>query len=496
MNRFPLAALLACCLASCASSGAQIAAPFPSSKFGRVLIVSGGPDAKTNQYAIESNARYVAAFTKGAKWRRILFADGRAASKTISTVVDTPRTRARAVASWVWDLDAPRDVVQLRAPTLNPISGASTPDAIAHGLAAFGAAGSDSAPQLVYFTGHGGPGTDDIGRDDFGNTLYAAWGDDFSTRRLARALQAAPAKAPLVLVMVQCHAGGFANTLFVGGDPAKPVWNRDFCGFFAAIAERPAAGCTSQVNERDYQDFTTHFFAALSGTSRDGRRVTGADFNRDGHVSLDEALAYAQIHDDSIDVPLATSDAFLRRIFPAEADARWLRTSFDRLLQDASPSQRAVLLALDDKLVLEGDTPLLAAQSRYDALQVKTKDVSADATAPSVGIPGASASYDRLEKLLQARHPNFKTLRGAARARALNDATTLLAARPDDLNRVYRAYLRLMNDDAHDIEEARVLRFLREGRTVLLSKRLEKLGTPAQKAVFARLKASEARWTF
>ena len=499
LGRFRLGAALVWALGLCVSCGAQSGAPgFPSSKFGRVLVVSGGPDAKTNQYAIESNARYVASLTRGAKWRRVLFADGKPASKTISVVVDNPRTRARAVACWVWDLDAPADLVQLRAPTLSPISGASTPDSISRNLAAFGAAtGDDGAPQLLYFTGHGSPGTDDVGRDDFGNTLYSAWGDDFSTRRLARALQASPAKAPLVLVMVQCHGGGFANTLFVGGDPAKPIWSRDFCGFFASIAERPAAGCTSQVNERDYQDFTTHFFAALSGISRDGRPVSGADYDQNGRVGFDEALAYAQIYDDSIDVPLSTSDAFLRRIFSREPDAKWLRTPFARLLDDASPSQRAVLNELSDKLGLSGEARLLAAQKRLDALQQKEQTKDADRVPPSLDVVAFNASYNRLERLLNARHPNFKRLRGAAQNRALADATTLLAAQPDDLNRVYRAYLQFAaQDDSRDIEEARLLRFLREGRTILLAQRLEKSGTPEQIAVFARLKKSEARSAF
>ena len=83
---------------------------------------------------------------------------------------------------------------------------------------------------------------------------------------------------------------------------AEPI-ERDFAGFFATVKERVAAGCTSAVNEEDYHDFTSYFFAALTGRDRVGRRVTGADYNGDGRVGMDEAYCYTLIHDNSIDVP-------------------------------------------------------------------------------------------------------------------------------------------------------------------------------------------------
>lgn len=473
-------------------------ATFPASKWNRVLIVSGGPDARNNQYAIESNARYVAALTRNAKWRRVLFADG-SASKTISTIVENQKTRAGAVVSWIWDLDAPQSSTELKAPTLSPINGAATPDSIVQNIAEFGATKDAGAAQLVYFTGHGSPGQNRRGREDYANTIYAAWGDDFSTRQLARALQASKSSAPLVLVMVQCHGGGFANTMFLGGDPTQPIWNRDFCGFFASVAERMAAGCTSQVNERDYQDFTTHFFAALSGTSRDGRPISGADYDHDGRVGLDEAYAYAQINDDSIDVPLSTSEAFLRFALGRERDASWQKTSFSRLQKDASPSQLAVLNELSAKLGLSGEDRLIAAQKRFDTLQEKSEEDKPNGWVAPQGMDEAAfnAAYDRLEKMINTHHPQFASLRGAARKRAIEDATTLVSARTDDLSVVYRAYVQsTANEDGRDVEEARLLRFLRVGRSIILAKRLERQGTPRQKEVFARFLASESRSEF
>lgn len=494
-------AALGLSLASFSPSNAQSpgAAPdraFPASQFSRVLVVSGGPDPGNNQYAIESNARYVASLTGNAKWRRVLFADGNPNSRTIAATVDTPRTRALVVASWMFDLDAPRDFVALRAPTLSPLTGAATPPSIAKNLAAFGEGQNAGERELLYFTGHGAPGSDASGGDDYSNTLYAAWQGEFSTRQLARDLQKSKSKAPLVLVMVQCHGGGFANAMFQNGDPSKPLWNRDFCGFFASTAERPAAGCTPEVNERDYQDFTTHFFAALSGISRDGRAVSSADYDRNESVSLSEAFAYANINDDSIDVPLCTSDAFLGHIFPAPNE--W-NLPFARLLQMAAPWQRAMLAGLSSRLHLSGERRLQLAQKRLEAVTgaERAEDKSTDWKLP----PGVDArefndSYKRLKSGLVTRFPRFETLRGASRTSALGEATTFLASQTRDLNIVYSAYNKSASTSANEVEEAQLLRFLRCARSLMLEARLEREGTPAQKAGFARLRASENRSTF
>jgi len=497
-NRFhPFGAMLAVGLASCARLSAQPPAPrvaMPSLGFGRVLIVSGGPNASSNQYAIESNARYLASLTRGAKWRRILFADGRARSKTISVVVDTPRTRARAVASWILDLPSPDEAATLKAPTLAPLAGASTPSSIRRSLGEFAIGGNPpKARELVYFTGHGAPGSTPSGANDYANTIYAGWNGDFSTRELARALQSSPAKAPLVLVMVQCHGGGFANTLFMQGDPKRGVWNRDFCGFFASTAERPAAGCTSQVNERDYQDFTTYFFAALSGVSRDGRRVTGADYDGDGRVSLQEACAYADLHDLSIDVPVSTSDAFLRHVFPAH-DTEWQR-SYAPISEDAAPWQSAVLDGLSSRLNLRGDGRLRDAQKRFEA--VGNAKASGEFQLPQgVNSRRFNDAYDRLQAGLKARFPRLASLRGGARTGAIQSATDFLISQTDDLNVVYNAYQKSVSEDKSEVEEAMLLRFLRTARTIVLQRRLAREGTTAQKAVFARLRRSEDRSGF
>src|SRR5206468_2916853 len=145
--------------------------------------------------------------------------------------------------------------------------------------------------------------------------------------------------------------------IFDGGDPQGRTVARDLAGFFATVKERVAAGCTSAVNEDEYHDFTSYFFAALTGRDRVGRRVTGADYNGDGRVGMDEAFCYTLIHDDSIDVPVCTSDVFLRR-FVTLKDAELFQTPYTSVLAWATPSQRAALEGLSSTLNKQGEDRL------------------------------------------------------------------------------------------------------------------------------------------
>src|SRR5690606_1951746 len=137
------------------------------------------------------------------------------------------------------------------------------------------------------------------------------------------------------------YSGSFANVIFENGDPKAPLSSRDIVGFFASTKDRVAAGCTPAINEEYYYDFTTYFFAALTGIDRLNRPFQGdADFNKDGKIGLDEAFYWSVINDNSLDVPVAASDVFLERFAPLEGGA-WLGTSYQTLLGWASPAQHA-----------------------------------------------------------------------------------------------------------------------------------------------------------
>ncbi len=500
--RFLTPPLLCLCLASCAQSQPADAPVKAASLPLRALIVSGGPSPDYNQYAIESNARYLEKLTAGARGQQILFADGSKTSRTISALQKRRGDDARRVLAWLRDAEAPDESIVYRAPALKRIDGAATPAVIAQKVGELARATKPGERALLYFTGHGSPGRHTrltLGglktEEDFDNTVYAAWDDSaFSVTDLAGALRAWPAKTPLVLVMVQCHAGGFANLLFEGGKPGNALVNRDFCGFFAATGERQASGCTSEVDEVDYQDFTTHFFAALSGTSRDGRRITGADFDKNGAVSLLEAMAWTNLTDDSIDVPLCTSDAYLRSIWNSEVEPQWLKTSYSSLLKGAAPWQRATLDGLSKVLGLRGENRVTSAMEERQRAEKLANDGDAPLPA-SARREAVEARFNALQSELKRRFPGLSAPEKSARFAAdQTSALKYLAARPGDVALLSGALQAWETQSgAASTREAQCVRFVRAARTLWLENRLRSGGTAAQKAAFAQLRAAESK---
>ncbi len=315
-------------------------APSPSAAPLRVLIVGGGPDKSHNQIAIESNVRYVRRLLPPASSVRTLFADGNPHTVNVQYLDANANPRYRA--SDLGDIDGPSRLTAFHS-ALKELSS------------------QGQGPLLLYFTGHGSP--DDTG--DYTDNAYDMWSDDeLTVKGLATSLKTLPAETPVTVVMVQCFSGAFGNLLFQNGDTNGAALDRPLCGFFASVPQREAAGCTAEVNEADYHDFTSYFFAALTGHSRLGKTVTGADYNGDGTVGMNEAYDYTLLHDISIDTPTCTSDIFLRRFVPTTDDAVF-RSPYSTIRNWAAPGQRAVLDGLSSQLKLAGEKRLQYAYSVF-----------------------------------------------------------------------------------------------------------------------------------
>ena len=130
-----------------------------------------------------------------------------------------------------------------------------------------------------------------------------------------------PRQTPVVAMMAHCFSGSFANFIYEGGDPKRRVALQTRCGFFATVSTLPSVGCTPEVNEADYRDYSSSFFAGLSGRDpplgaalryRTGKTVASSDYNKDGRVSYAEAHAFAKVDEKSIDLPISTSEAWLQ----------------------------------------------------------------------------------------------------------------------------------------------------------------------------------------
>jgi hypothetical protein len=314
----------------------------------RTLVVGGGPTRVKNQVAIESNVRYIGRLLPATSQYRVLFADGNPKSENVQF-----RSGLRTLA--------------YRAPDLPRQDGSSDMPTVRAALTTIAdeARAQPQAEVLLYFTGHGSPNP----KTAFADNWFDLWGSGrFTVSEFARSLSAFPTSTPITVVMVQCFSGAFGNLLFEGGSPTGPLVDLRIAGFFAAVPERVSAGCTPALDEATYKDFTGYFFAALTGQDRMGRPVAGADYDDDGRVGMHEAFAWTLIHDDSIDTPVCTSDAFLRRFVPMP-DSEIAATPYTAVESWATPGQRAALTALSTALALAGDDRLRGAFDRVTRIR-------------------------------------------------------------------------------------------------------------------------------
>ena len=159
-------------------------------------------------------------------------------------------------------------------------------------------------------------------------------------------------------VMVQCHCGGFADLIFNEADPTKGTSKASRCGFFATVYNRPAAGCTPDINEEAYQEYSTYFWEAIRGISRTGKPIGNCDYDQNGSVSFAEAHAYAVLTSTTIDISVCTSDSFLRAYSKSKgnngATASLLTSDspYSTLISRATPVQKAILNGLSEQLKL------------------------------------------------------------------------------------------------------------------------------------------------
>lgn len=207
-------------------------------------------------------------------------------------------------------------------------------------------------PIFFYFTGHGLQNPDDLD-----NNALLLWNDDYLTvQDFTQILDKLPATQPIVTVMVQCFSGSFANFIYQQGNPQNQVAMQTRCGFFATIKNLPSVGCTPAVNESDYRDYSSSFFAGLSGVSRRGQTVASADYNQDARVSFAEAHAFAKIDEQAADLPISTSESWLQEQ-ATEADITTiLERSPDQLLKKARPEQAYVVNQLLQALNLQSQS--------------------------------------------------------------------------------------------------------------------------------------------
>ncbi len=334
------------------------------------LTFGGGYSPQGNQVSLEKNVQYfrrvLKALGKEQSPQHYLFADGDDPGRDLQyqNPAHNPPKVNQLLAAVFDQYDGLYD--SYRSNGLEGLEGPCTVEGVDRCISQAAGGLRHGDRLFIYFTGHGG-------RAENGdqNTRMHLWDHQhLKGRDLAARLDKVPAQSPVVLVMVQCYSGGFANLIFKGGDPKQELDEHPRAGFFATVHDRTAAGCTPDINEANYREYSGYFWAAVSGTSRLGQKIEKPDYDGDGRTSLVEAHAYALIESDSIDVSVKTSEALLRKYStlkapPDQPSAGWLtfESDIEAVLASAGPAEKAVIARLSQKLNLTGSQRLAEADA-------------------------------------------------------------------------------------------------------------------------------------
>ncbi|GAB4452832.1 MAG: hypothetical protein OHK0029_04530 [Armatimonadaceae bacterium] len=483
-----------------------------------VLTVGGGPQPKMNQVAIESNVRYVDGLLPANARKRILFADGKTTTPHVLYMQPEPAAGDTETAYRVVMEGSRTGSQRYRRPELPTIDGPAELPTLREEFERI--AGQSSGPILLYFTGHGERNR------NLNNNLFNLWmgtppeetgpvdaermrelqaqsqaqsqaaprqSSFLSVRELANQIKLLPENRPVTLVMVQCYSGSFANLLFEDGNPDSPLVNRPICGFFATTSDRPAAGCTPEINEADYQDFTSYFFAALAGKDRSGKPVSATDYDGNGTIGMEEAYIYALINEPSIDVPVVTSDQFLRR-FVSMNDDEIAALPFSKIRAMASPARRAAMDALSKSLGTDAEDRLKQAlfdyRSRLDESAGHGLQTTSERDATNFLIAQRQKLFQQFPELEKAKNMNeYLEVRKKIVASLQNQPELVKQVLESD-ETISRQRDRQYADE---LRGARWLRLFRIAKTVVLENKLRQSGDQNRIAQFNRLRELEQR---
>jgi hypothetical protein len=290
------------------------------------LAFGGGGAPSYNEIALEKNMLYfqrtLQAMRYDPKLAPIFFANGKGGQATVRYL-------------------NPQGEEKFKVPQIPYLQGASTPANLRRSLQQLSA----GIPVFFYFSGHG-----HLNEQNKDNNGIYMWGDQqVSVQQLSQMLDRLPVETRFITMMSQCYSGSFANIIYRSGDPKQGIALQTRCGFFATVKTEPSVGCTPEVNEADYRDYSSSFYAGLSGRDRTGQQVASADYDQDGRVSYAEAHAFAKVEEQTSDLPISTSEAWLQRQSSHKFQQQVLSQPIVNLTKIARPEQRFVIEQLSQK---------------------------------------------------------------------------------------------------------------------------------------------------
>jgi len=276
-----------------------------------LLTIGGGYSPTGNQASLEANVIFyqqlVSQSYSTPVEHLIYFADGTDPKDDLQVMAAESNTESPAIEllEGIFSADGPQ--VTYRNHEIPNITDKIRPAAIQTGLEQIASHVVGGDRLIIYVTAHGGSAKGDDPMD----TSITCWGKQpISMRQFTEWLDEIPSDVSVVMVMAQCYCGGFANTMFSGGDPKNGMSKGNRVGFFAQRHDLPAAGCRPDITNDD--EYSSYFWGAFLGQSRTGKPVGIVDNDQNNRVSFSEAHAYAVVASPTVDIPLRTSDVYLR----------------------------------------------------------------------------------------------------------------------------------------------------------------------------------------
>jgi hypothetical protein len=338
------------------------------------LTIGGGYAPSGNQASLERNVLYFQRVLReqqlDASPHAIFFADGKSSERDLQVIDRESVPKAnRLMAEFFGDSE---DLgLSYRDHQVPEVRGSTRPENLRQWFSEVGSRIQGGDRLIIYVTAHGNQSSD---RRDPYNTTIATWNNtSLPMKELVRLLDGLDREVQVIAIMVQCHAGGFSRFMFNEGDPDKGLSAQRRIGFFATVHDRSAAGCTAEIDEASYVEYSTYFWAALSGRDRAGRPVDPPDYDGDGSVTFEEAHAYVILNADTIDLPMKTSGEYLTvhsKFGDGDSELLTNDEPYESVLELATPVQQAMLEGLSSQLDLTGNDRLADAwketQSRGD----------------------------------------------------------------------------------------------------------------------------------
>jgi len=336
-----------------------------------VWVIGGGPDVYGAGLHIEHNVNWVLDVLRKAPGERelhVYFGAGNSDNKDVvewSAPAEGPeqlQALARVYGDHVHNGES------YRQSQVAEITGSTRRDELMQSLKLdFSQLGPGDRAFIVY-NGHGLRSLHDAGD----NTLRL-WDDSqISAREFESLLSEIEPSVPTRFLFPQCYSGGFSRLVHPGGDDVMALAASSRCGFMASSERRQSEGCSSSTKLGDYRDYTTHFFAAFSGTTRQGDAVTeNIDFDDDGTITMFDAHLFALTRGYARSMPRSTSETFLERWQPWYL--RWMGTGtepdnlYGRLAQE-----------LARNLQLQETGPALLAELRRRRADLQIQKVALD----------------------------------------------------------------------------------------------------------------------